>query len=276
MSERLIVTLTSYGQRLHTLPVVLDSIYAQSVPPDKVVLNLARDESIPDEVQQYIDGKGIEIFYTKNTKVYKKLIPTLRRYPNDLVMSIDDDWIYPKEMIEEFLDVHKRYPNHPVSGNHYVEHGMACHCGCASLTKAKFMGDFLNTADCDELVRKCPCDDIAYTFFSVKSGFPYVRTVNEYSFNMEPAVSGEGYSAEMNRIGGIDASMKYLVEKYGELPPFASAYVDDPSIARILDDIHLQQQEAARKEIRATARYRLGNVLLAPSALLKRLRRKKS
>lgn len=276
MMERLIVTLTSFGQRLQTLPVVLDSIFAQSVQPDSVVLNLSQSESVPRELQQYIDEMGIDVGYVKDTKVYKKLIPTLRRYPNDLILCIDDDFIYPKGMIEEFLDVHKRFPNHPVSGNHIVEHGMACHCGCASLTKAEFMGDFLNTVDCEELLQKCPCDDIAYSFFSVKSGFPYVRTENEYWFNMEPAVSGEGYSAEMNRIGGIDVSMKYLVEKYGKLPPFASAYVDDPLIARILDDIHLQQQEAARKEIRMTARYRWGNALLFPSALLKRLRSKKS
>ena len=59
MKEQLIVSLTTWKPRIGNIPAVLDSIYAQTLPPDKVVLNLSYDEFIPTEVQSYIDAHGV-------------------------------------------------------------------------------------------------------------------------------------------------------------------------------------------------------------------------
>jgi hypothetical protein len=273
MNERIIVSLTSYKQRIEGLPVTLDSIFAQTVPPDLVVLNLANGEELSSKMQSYFKEKRIELFYVDDTKVYKKLIPTLKRYPDDLVICIDDDWIYPPQMIEEFMEFHKKHPENPISGNHVVEFGMACHCGCASLTKAAFMGDFLQTIDVKELLEKCPCDDVAYTYFSIQSGHPYFRTANEYFLNLTPNGEGGGYSEEMERINGIEKSFRYLTAKYGELPDFSSQYIADNELAQIVSDIHRQQLSQTKEEVKRTARYKIGNVVLSPLSLLKRLRK---
>lgn len=271
MNERIIVSLTSFKERIERLPITLDSIFAQTVPPDLVVLNLADGEKLSSKIRTYLEEKQVEIQYLEDTKVYKKLIPTLKRYPNDIVICIDDDWIYPLEMIEELVAFHKRYPNHPISGNHIVEFGMVCHCGCASLTKAEFLGGFLHDVDCRELLEKCPCDDIAYTYFSIQSGHPYYRTENEYFLNLTPNGEEKGYSEEMKIINGIEKSYQYLIAKYGAIPTFTSSYLADVNLARMIADIHSQQQEQVKEEVKKTARYRIGNVILSPVSLLKRI-----
>ena len=83
MTERIIVSLTTWSKRIGNIPVVLDTIFNQTVQPDLVVLNLAHDEIIPEDVKHYINSHNIEINRVKDTKVYKKLIPTLKKYPND-------------------------------------------------------------------------------------------------------------------------------------------------------------------------------------------------
>lgn len=171
VKEKIIVTLTTWSKRISNIPIVLDTIYKQTLPPDLVVLNLAFDEVIPTDVQQYLDQHSVEVNRVEDTKVYKKLIPTLKKYPHDCIISIDDDWLYPEGMIEEFVKFHKLYPNNPISGNKEVFCGIQCHCGCASLTKASFWGEYLNMIDGDVIVN-CPSDDMVYSYLSTLAGHP--------------------------------------------------------------------------------------------------------
>lgn len=214
MQEQLIVTLTSWKPRFENLPTVLDSIFAQSLPPSKVVLNLDEAEIVPPYLQEYIDEHGIEVFRMPNTKVYKKLIPTLRRYPEAAVVSIDDDWIYPATMLEDFMNIHSQHPDQPVSGNREYISGMYCHCGCASLTKAEYFGEYLDKID-DELIANCPSDDIAYTFVIAKNGRRYVQTKDLYFTNLQTVNPAEPYSPLS--CTPIIESLEYLNARFGEL-----------------------------------------------------------
>ena len=53
----IIVSLITRCERISNLPTVLDTIYSQTMSPNKVVLNLAYDEHVPDIVQEYFEGK---------------------------------------------------------------------------------------------------------------------------------------------------------------------------------------------------------------------------
>ena len=129
MQERIIITMTTYNKRIGNIPTVLDTIYAQTVIPDLVVINLAYEEVVPDKVQNYINAHNIEVNRVPDTKVYKKIVPTLKKYPNDCVINIDDDKLYPPEMIADFMDIHKKHPYNPISGNRQVFAGRQCHHG---------------------------------------------------------------------------------------------------------------------------------------------------
>jgi hypothetical protein len=109
----LIVSLTTFGVRIKSVYITLESIARQTVKPHKVVLWLAEDEftmhNIPVTLQRFIN-RGLEIRFCKDIKSYKKLIYSVRDFPNDLIITIDDDVIYDIEMIEELYNAHLKYP----------------------------------------------------------------------------------------------------------------------------------------------------------------------
>jgi len=274
MKEQIIVSLTTWSARIGNIPAVLDTILSQSMPPDKIVLNLAYGEKIPKEVQDYIDKNDIEVYYTEDTKVYKKLIPTLLRYPEACVISIDDDWLYPKGMIEDFMNTHARYPNNPISGNSVFFNGMSCHCGCASLTKAVFFGDYIHEI-VPKFSFKCPSDDIVYTYFSLLSGHAYVRTENEYFTNLKGYKADSSYSDDIFKDTDIIAeSYRYLVSQHGDIPISKSIFslVSDKYVAKEIVDLvndrvdteRMKQKIASEALIRSSKAYRIGHILIAP------------
>ena len=271
MNERIIISLTTWNKRINNIPVVLDTIFKQTVTPDLVVLNLAIDEVVPEDVQHYIDSHSIEVNRVSDTKVYKKLIPTLKKYPNDCVISIDDDWLYPDGMIEDFVKMHNRYPDYPISGNRIVMNGMQCHCGCASLQKACYFGEFIDYID-RGVIFNCPSDDMVYTYFSNKARHPYIRTSELYFENMTPYNNDISYSDSDVRDSGIKFSYDFLVKKYGKIENVFLPYIKDFYLSDLLLKIHERDVEreswiACRKienEIKQTKAYRLGSFLLKP------------
>lgn len=111
---KVIVSLTSYKKRFPTLSICLKSIFNQTVLPDKLILFLSKDESyedLPDSVKD-LQKYGLEIkFVDGDLKPHKKYYYAMQSYPNDIVITLDDDLIYDPTLLEELLKVHKRFPN---------------------------------------------------------------------------------------------------------------------------------------------------------------------
>lgn len=109
----LIVSLTTFGERIKSVYITLESIARQTLKPHKVILWLAEDEfsmnNIPITLQKFVN-RGLEIRFCKDIKSYKKLIYCVKYFPNDLIITIDDDVIYDIEMIEELYNAHLKYP----------------------------------------------------------------------------------------------------------------------------------------------------------------------
>ncbi len=279
MKEEIIVSLTTWRKRIHNIPIVLDSIYAQTYMPDKIVLNLAYGEEIPEDIETYLKKNKVEVNFLKDTKVYKKFVPTLQKYPDACVINIDDDCIFPKTMIEDFLTLHQHYPKYPISGNHVVLYGMQCHCGNASLTKAEHFGKWLEKID-EELMCQCPSSDIVYTYFATRNGHPYIHTREEYFTNVmqEHLGKNEGYTNHIIKHNGIEKSYAYLVRRFGQPDSPIKDYVADNVIVNIIENI--LQREVTRQveeqrlktenQIRQTKAYRLGKALLRPFRWLRR------
>lgn len=107
------ISLTSYGKRVHQAYITLETIMQQTVKPNRIVLWLAEDEfstqTLPLSLQRLIP-RGLEIRFCKNIKSYKKLIPSLQAYPNDILITIDDDVFYPLDFLEYMLNSYKKDP----------------------------------------------------------------------------------------------------------------------------------------------------------------------
>lgn len=105
------VTLTSYGSRVtKTTPYTIASILNQDVLPDKVILWLAFGTRPPPIYDQLI-SRGLEIRYCEDIRSYKKLIPALESLPEDILITADDDVLYPRDWMTRLIRAYEKYPN---------------------------------------------------------------------------------------------------------------------------------------------------------------------
>jgi hypothetical protein len=105
-TPKLIVSLTSYPARMYDIHYCLYSLLSQTVKPDKVILWLAheqfpgKEEDVPKKVKA-LKEFGLTIAWTKDLKSYKKLIPALKEYPEDIIVTADDDIYYETDWLEK-------------------------------------------------------------------------------------------------------------------------------------------------------------------------------
>lgn len=114
-NKKIIASLTTYGERIKTVEVAIKSIIEQEKKADKIVLWLAEDafslENIPQSLKKLHDDHLIDIKFCKDIKSYKKLIPTLNHYKDEIIITFDDDVIYNKTLIKKLYEEHLKYPN---------------------------------------------------------------------------------------------------------------------------------------------------------------------
>lgn len=116
-----IVSLTSYGRRVQE-GIVCYSIYSilrQTVQPKRIILWLSEtewnDTNLPRQVAALRD-KGVEIRYCADMRSYKKLLPSIALCPEEHIVTIDDDIIYPKGLLYELWNEHLAHPKDIIAG----------------------------------------------------------------------------------------------------------------------------------------------------------------
>ncbi|MCQ2262531.1 MAG: glycosyltransferase [Bacteroidales bacterium] len=88
----------------------------QSLPPDRIVLWLSRVDfpegtELPSNLDYAIAG-GLQIEYVEeDLKPHKKYYYAIQKFPEDIIITIDDDAIYPCNLIEELYNTYKRFPD---------------------------------------------------------------------------------------------------------------------------------------------------------------------
>lgn len=110
--ERIVVSLTSYGRRVKSvLPYAIISLLRQTCKPDLIVLWLDEehwnDRNLPKSLKK-LREKGLTVRYCEDLKSYKKLIPTLKAYPDDIIITVDDDVFYRKDLLKRLILAYKK------------------------------------------------------------------------------------------------------------------------------------------------------------------------
>lgn len=110
----IVVSLTSYGERLKTVHLCIESLLSQTIPPDRVVLYLDYDSSpvaLPDTLTT-LCNYGLEIRRSgiSNLRGHKKYFYALSDFPDRCVVIADDDLVYPATMLSELLSSHEKFP----------------------------------------------------------------------------------------------------------------------------------------------------------------------
>ncbi|MDO4574623.1 MAG: glycosyltransferase family 8 protein [Planctomycetia bacterium] len=111
----LTVSLTTYPARIPLVIRTLDTLLRQTKKPNRIVLWLAeeqfpdRERELPPELLSRIP-LGVSLRWCENLRSYTKLLPSLREYPNDILVTADDDIYYPEMWLEILWESYLRDP----------------------------------------------------------------------------------------------------------------------------------------------------------------------
>lgn len=147
-ARRIIVSLTSYPKRIGTISQVLDSVFAQRRKADKVILWLAEEQfpgkeaELPEELTRLVKEGRLTIGWCEDLKPHKKYFYAFREYPEDLVITVDDDLLYSSNTISALYASYLLYPEavsavrthmmvfsdetHPVPYGHWIHETDIC------------------------------------------------------------------------------------------------------------------------------------------------------
>ncbi|MCI8891515.1 MAG: glycosyltransferase [Eubacterium sp.] len=104
--QKVIVSLTSYKGRLYDIHYAIYSLLCQTFKPDQVVLWLGEedypngDRDLPHSLYR-LKKNGLSIYYRKDRGSYTKLVYALREYPDDIIVTADDDIFYPENWLKK-------------------------------------------------------------------------------------------------------------------------------------------------------------------------------
>ena len=108
----LIVSLTSIPSRFRTLHLVIRSLITQSHHPKKIILWLNQDvkQTVPKNLLN-LQGDLFEICFSDLNCSHRKLIHSLEKYPDETIVTCDDDMIYRKDWLYLFYKAHQANPD---------------------------------------------------------------------------------------------------------------------------------------------------------------------
>lgn len=110
---QVVVSLTSFPERIHSVYFSIKSLFLQSYKPDKIILWLAEEqfpEGVKDDNLLRLQENGLEIRFCDDLKSHKKYFYVMQQEKDSIIITYDDDLIYPRKSIEWLMEKHKQYP----------------------------------------------------------------------------------------------------------------------------------------------------------------------
>lgn len=112
---KIIVSMTSYPKRFENIYWCLKSLLLQSVKPDRIILWLGSDtkESDLTDRMMSLTEYGVEYRFDteRDLKPHKKYFYAVQEFPEDIVITVDDDVVYPHNFIRSLINKHNEYPD---------------------------------------------------------------------------------------------------------------------------------------------------------------------
>lgn len=103
-----VVSIATYPKRAHLLPAVIEALNQQTQLPQKWIVVLTEEEWPELQLPKYLNKliqRGLEIVWVKNNSfAVKKLLPVMQKYPDVGVITLDDDIIYNKSLVQGLLN----------------------------------------------------------------------------------------------------------------------------------------------------------------------------
>jgi len=249
---QLIVSLTSYPGRMYDLKYTLYSLLNQSLKPDRIILWLAKEQypNLEEDIAPSIlnlKTTGLEIMWCEDIGSYKKMIPALKLFPDDIIVTADDDIYYPEDWLELLYNAYSKEPNYihahrahivKVVGNKFAPYNSweqktyrenaSCYffptSGGGVLYPPHMLHD--NVFREDEFMSLAPkADDVWFWAMSVlngtkikivKDGYPHVISVN-YAREIGLCEERTLFEDNVGILGGNDLWLDNVLNKYPQL-----------------------------------------------------------
>lgn len=114
-NNKIIVSLTSIPSRIDKIHYVIKSLLLQSLRPEKIILWLSEDDfkdrnNLPKSLNELLNT-NVEVKWCENIKPHKKYLYTMIENPDAVVITVDDDVFYRKNLIRDLVEAHKKYPD---------------------------------------------------------------------------------------------------------------------------------------------------------------------
>lgn len=180
VKEEVVITMTSWKKRINDVSKTIYSLLRNTYKPRSIELNLAEEEfplkekELPENLLLLNNEGLVNINWCyRNIKTFKKVLPTVLKYYDEkdlLIMSADDDVEYQPDIIEKFVELHKKNPDAFIAfRNQQGEfRGQPCTNGGATLYKVSFFSDiFFKIPEC---VIQTNEDDWWYSYCFWKTG----------------------------------------------------------------------------------------------------------
>jgi len=104
LPRELVISLTSYPPRFEKLPATIKCLLSQSLSFDRLVLWISHEDRglLTREILE-LQESGLEIRYCENLRSFKKIIPSLREFPDSFLVTADDDVYYWPSWLSELV-----------------------------------------------------------------------------------------------------------------------------------------------------------------------------
>ena len=204
----LIVSLSSIPSRIATTHLAIETIFQQTLKPDRILLWLSDELSykeLPYTLKR-LEKRGLEIRFCKNIGPHTKYYYTLKNYPSSIIVLIDDDKFYANNYLKILWDAYQKDPSiiyghygHKIRKKSLISFEgyndwerniincqrasyfyFACGCGGVLYPPGSLPKETLQK---EIFLKLCPkADDIWLKTMTVLSGYPVKKLGNKYFY----------------------------------------------------------------------------------------------
>lgn len=253
-----IISLTSFPSRINTVWITISTLFDQKIKAKRVLLYLAKDQfpngekELPGNLLK-LKKRGLEIIFCNNLMPHKKYYYAIKDNPESIVITVDDDMLYPENLTEELLEKHKEYPDSVVCEYAHIinfnrekkefepyQSWKSCYegntkpdirilpVGCGGVLYPPHCLDE-RIFDEEKINKLCPMtDDLWLKAMEILKGTKAIvcKKGSQIYFDM---VGTRKYSLQHENCGKNknDESLKNIVNEYPELLDILSDYIDE-------------------------------------------------
>lgn len=258
--EEIIISLTSYPKRIDSVAPCVMSLLAQKVRADKVMLWLGEDD-FPNKEKDLpkklllLTERGLDIRWCeKSLYSHDKYFWIMQEQPDAVVITVDDDICYQKDLIATLLEQHEAFPNCVISNRQHrvlAENGTVKPYEQWAMQQRDFLDEprmsLLSTGiagilypsrcfpdsvfDAELINELCPrTDDIWLFIHELLNDISVVATKIRFKYNYVPGTQENGLFHENVKLGGNDSVLSTLFEKYPQAKEKLMQAIADDSL----------------------------------------------